>query len=187
MTKHRGRFPPAAPGSAAMKRALNAYDKFRAGAVGVEPQFQQPVKAKRVPKLLEPPGPSEHKIQAAVIDFWRHACKGYGLPEFALFACPSGGARDVITGSLLKAEGARRGVPDLILAVPRGKHHGAFIEMKRPGGRTSQEQVEFMRYLEGAGYRCAVCWSTEAAIREMKAYLALEPGMAMAHQMGLPA
>lgn len=137
--------------------------------------------------LTGAPRASEHQLQVALIQWWSHACKGYGLPEFALFACPSGGARDPITGARLKAEGARRGVPDLILAVPRGVHHGAFIEMKIPGNKPSQEQVEFMRYLEGAGYRCAVCWSTEAAIREIECYLALEPGMALAHQMSLPA
>ena len=76
------------------------------------------------------PVASEHQEQSAVISWWALAHRQYGLPEFALFAIPNGGARDVITGARLKAEGVRRGVVDLMLAKPNGTFSGLFIEMK---------------------------------------------------------
>src|SRR5437016_3101665 len=104
----------------------NAADKFYAAAAGLEPQFQNAVPAKRIRRPVDgkPDQPSEHQVQASIISWWALAHRKYGVPEFALLAVPSGGARDIVTGSLLKAEGVRRGVPDLLLAKPVGPYSG---------------------------------------------------------------
>jgi hypothetical protein len=115
--------------------------------------------------------PSEHQSQCAVISWWRLACNGYGLPEFALFAIPNGGARDPVTGALLKAEGVRPGIPDLMLAVKRGDCGGLVIEMKKVGNQTKTAQKEVLAYFNHAGYACDVCWTAEAAIATIKHYL----------------
>ena len=92
-------------------------------------------------------------------------------PELGmLFAVPNGGDRNVIVARKLKAEGVKRGVPDLCLCLPRGGYHGLFIELKRQkGGVTSPEQKAWIAALRGQGYRAEVCkGATEAwdVIRE---------------------
>lgn len=126
----------------------------------------------RRPVDKRPVGPSEHQVQSAVISWWWLQHELYGLPVFALFAVPNGGARDAITGSRLKAEGVRRGALDLILAKPTASYHGLFIEMKVGDNRPTEDQSSFMDYLDRAGYKTCVHWTSESAINEIKEYLA---------------
>ncbi len=132
-----------------------------------------PPKRHRVRRPLDgkPVHGTEHQEQSAVISWWWRAHTGYGLPVFSLFAVPNGGARDVITGANLKAEGVRKGALDLILAKPRGDYHGLFIEMKVGDNQPSDEQKEFIRYLDSVGYKTAVHWNAGTAIEEIKGYL----------------
>ena len=115
--------------------------------------------------------PSEHAMQVVVIDWWRLACKGYGLPEFALFAIPNAAKRSYKLAAYMRAEGMRAGPPDLFLAVGRRDLHGFFIEMKRRPNKVGEEQERVIKYLQGAGYIVRVCWSSEAAIAWIEDYL----------------
>lgn len=116
-------------------------------------------------------GPSEHQVQCAVIQWWARAHKQYRLPEFALFAIPNGGARDVITGARLKAEGVRRGVVDLMLAASKGERSGLFMEMKIGKNNPSPEQLAFIEHLRSQNYTASVHWESESAIQAIKDYL----------------
>jgi hypothetical protein len=128
------------------------------------------MRAKRQRRIVAA-GPSEHQEQCAVIAWWRLNHKQYKLPEFALAAVPNGGARDVITGARLKAEGVRRGTLDLMLLWPASGRHGLFIEMKVGYNKPTPEQKDFIEHLLFAGYRAVVCWSADEAIAEIKNYL----------------
>lgn len=114
---------------------------------------------------------TEHQAQKSLLLWWGFACKQWQIQESALFAIPNGGRRDAITGARLKKEGVRPGVPDLFLAVPRGKQHGLFIEMKKDGGRVSPEQREYIEMLARHGYSATVCVGSSAAIFEVEKYL----------------
>jgi hypothetical protein len=146
-----------------MVHALWGHDKPR--------QIVYADKPKRERRAPDPTVPSEHQSQCAVISWWRLACAGYQLPEFALFAIPNGGARDPITGSRLKAEGVRPGVPDLMLAAKRKNYSGLFIEMKKHGNHPTTTQKGVIAYLL-ADYECNICWTADAAITTIKHYLA---------------
>lgn len=124
-------------------------------------------KRQRAPSLV----PTEHAEQKAVIQWWAWHCTGYGLPSFALFAIPNGGNRDAITGAMLKAEGVRAGIPDLMLAKPNKFYFGLFIELKRLNTYANPAQRAVGAYLNGAAYRWVVCQGADAAIAEIKAYL----------------
>lgn len=126
-----------------------------------------PPKRPRAPSVI----PSEHSEQVTVIHFWRHACHTFKLPEFALFAVPNAGLRDPIQGAWLKAEGMRRGVPDLMLATRTQAYAGLFIELKRLDGRPSPEQQTIGAYLLNAGYAWKVCRGAGEAIEEIRWYL----------------
>lgn len=111
---------------------------------------------------------NEHCEQSAVVSWFRIA---YPYLRYVFFAIPNGGARLKVTAQLLKAEGLLPGVPDLMLAVPRGGHHGLFIEMKSPGGAVSPNQVTVQQELSSMGYKVAVCYSYFEAKSTIDEYL----------------
>lgn len=87
------------------------------------------------------------------------------------FSVPNGGNRDAITGAILKAEGAKAGVSDLLLLVPRKGYAALCIEMKKPKGRQSEAQKEFQKNVEKHGNKYVVCYSLEDFKREVDSYL----------------
>lgn len=133
---------------------------------------QAPAKKGGKPRRRASSAPSEEAEQMAVIA-WAdaHAAR---WPELAfLLHIPNGGARNAVTGARLKAQGVRRGVPDLGLFVPRGGYHGLFIELKRagPSSRLSPEQKNWVQWLRGQGYCAEVCYGADEAIAALEAYL----------------
>ena len=88
------------------------------------------------------------------------------------FAVPNGAKRSIITASILKREGVRRGVPDILLLSPSNGFHGLAIEMKKEkGGVISPEQKEWLKNLQEEGYAAFVCKGAEDAIDTIKRYL----------------
>lgn len=116
----------------------------------------------------------EHAEQVSLMQWWSLQCRRFGVPEQLLFAIPNGGQRNIITAKRMKDEGVRAGIPDLFLAVPRGKFHGLFVEMKKPqGGVVSDSQKACMQRLSENGYCVTVCHGFMDAQEAVKAYLAL--------------
>lgn len=128
---------------------------------------QAHARARREPFL-----PTESEEQRAIIEWWSYESRRRGLPEFALYAVPNGGMRHAATAGRLKAEGVRKGVPDLVLAAARGPHHGAYLELKRlEGGSITPHQKAFGEYLKKAGYAHGVAWGFDEARAFLTAYL----------------
>ena len=94
-------------------------------------------------------------------------------PELRLlFHVPNEGKRSRSTGGRMVKEGLKKGVPDIILPVPRGAYHGLFIEMKRvSGSRVSAEQRQWLQDLCEQGYAAAVCYGWKAASECIKTYI----------------
>lgn len=109
----------------------------------------------------------ESKLQQACVRWFRIQYPAYSR---RLWAVPNGGARNEITGAILKAEGAMRGVPDLFLSLPRGGYSGCFFEMKTAKGKVSDHQKAFMAEHE-KDYKCVVCRSLDDFMREVTQYL----------------
>lgn len=88
-------------------------------------------------------------------------------PQLALmFAIPNGDQRGdgtkrgaMIAGSRLKATGLKAGVWDIFLPVPKGRFHGMFIEMKKPGEsiKAGSNQERFGLHMWMNGYHTVVC------------------------------
>jgi hypothetical protein len=114
----------------------------------------------------------EHEHQVALIA-WREVVAEVYPEVGLLFAIPNGGLRRPRTAGRLKAEGARDGVPDLLLPVARGGHHGLFIEMKSPTGRLSPRQRWWANALGEAGHRVEVARGWPMACALIVDYLGL--------------
>lgn len=124
-----------------------------------------------VPPMRKKRDNVEHRYQESVIDWWSTVHAKFDVPERLLFAIPNGGWRDPIGAKNLKREGQRNGVSDLMLAVPRGIYHGAFIEMKAPGGVASDDQRAFFLEALAQGYACRFCYSVASAMDFVTGYL----------------
>ena len=131
------------------------------------------------PELALPPKPrksqgnEESRIQQAVIRWFSYAYGGLGIRhEFLLFAVPNGHRRDAITASILKREGLRAGVSDLVLAVPRGPFHGLFLELKTNTGTPSDQQRAFLAAVEAEGYCAKVANGYDQAVQAITKYAA---------------
>lgn len=127
-----------------------------------------------IPKERKKPSREESIIQQNVIRWWRVVHHSFGCAEILLFSVPNGGFRHVITAAILKAEGARKGVADLFLAVPRRGIPGLFIEMKRPKGVRSPEQIAFLAAVSQQGYDARCCYSYDEAVATITAYLTIK-------------
>lgn len=88
-----------------------------------------------------------------------------------LFHIPNGGHRHLLVAKKMKAEGVRRGVPDLMFAFPCGDYHGLFIEMKTLTGTTSKDQKNVIKALKGQNYCVEVCKGYEAAKETILNYM----------------
>lgn len=117
---------------------------------------------------------SEAQHQAAVIKWSQQPSVRHKWPELALLHhIPNGGNRDAIEGRHLKAQGVKRGVPDLHLPVARGGYHSLYIEMKTETGHTTQEQEWWGEQLLAEGNMWEVCHGWESAVRVLEWYLNL--------------
>ena len=90
----------------------------------------------------------EAAIHAAVCDHLRLRAK----PDVLWLHVPNGERRDAITGAKLKRMGTLAGTSDFLLW-----HQGnSFaLELKAPGGRPSEAQLNFMaRFAAAGGHTC---------------------------------
>lgn len=95
-------------------------------------------------------------------------------PELALLHhIPNGGRRDAVEAKHLKAQGVKRGVPDLCLPAAKGRYHGLYIEMKTERGRLSPEQKWWGERLREQGYCWLVCRGWREATEALEWYLTL--------------
>jgi hypothetical protein len=90
-----------------------------------------------------------------------------------LFAIPNGGGRSKAQAGILKSEGVKAGVWDLMLSLPIGRAPGLWIEMKSGKNTLTPEQRDWRQRMEAVGYRCAVCWSWDAAREAIEDYLSM--------------
>ena len=146
-------------------------------------QRRQPVGADGRPRVLSEIGCAPVLSSAAVrseedeqrdVITWRDASD---RPELALlFHVPNGELRTKGVGGRLRAMGTLAGVPDLLLAVPRGRFCGLAIEMKGARadgslGDTTPRQRSVLDLMERWGWAVAVCWTSAQATAAITEYL----------------
>ena len=95
----------------------------------------------------------ESNIQIACVRWFRLA---YPEPRYLICTFPNGGSRNIVTASILKAEGSRAGMPDLVIFA---QNKCFFVEMKAKTGRISESQKEIEKILTGMGFKHYICRS----------------------------
>ncbi|WP_234733425.1 VRR-NUC domain-containing protein [Tellurirhabdus bombi] len=127
------------------------------------------------PKQRKKKAEPESGLQIACVHWFRTQYKPL---ENLLFAIPNGGHRNKVVAAKLKMEGVLPGVPDLQLALPRGRFHGLFIEMKvkyATGKKnySSPEQKKRVEELLEQGYQVVICYELNEFIVAINDYLNL--------------
>ena len=114
---------------------------------------------------------NETEEQIALMD-WARMMSGIHPELKLLYHVPNEGKRSKTAGGVLKAMGLRKGVPDIVLPVPRGKYHGLYLELKRAdSGKTSEDQLWWLRQLDEQGYAVTICHGWQQASKNILAYL----------------
>lgn len=114
---------------------------------------------------------SESQIQRAAVRWFRIVHRDI---EPLFFSVPNGGYRCATTARIMKAEGQRAGVADLILLVPRQGYCALCIEMKTRKGYQSEAQKVFQEKAEEQGAKYVVCRSLDEFQKVIRWYLGEE-------------
>lgn len=103
--------------------------------------------------------PLEHVEQVTFVNEFEKA-----YPLVRLFAIPNGGFRHKATAEKLKAEGVKKGVPDLYIPAWR-----LWVEMKRvKGSRLEKEQKDWHQYLNDLGDLVIIGYGWEDAMNKVR-------------------
>lgn len=114
----------------------------------------------------------ETEEQAALVEWAdKTVINGILVGNF-LIHIPNEGKRGPKAAADTKRLGLRPGVPDLFLAIPSGKYHGLWIEMKAKTGKVTSRQKEWIERLCDVGYQAHVCNGYNEAKKVIVNYLA---------------
>lgn len=109
----------------------------------------------------------EQEIHKAVVAHLRQR----GRPGVVFWHTPNNvhgsRRRDYVAGAIHKAMGARAGVSDLI-AVHAGRIYA--LELKAPGGRPTEAQLEFIADMEKAGAFTCIAEGIDRAIAVLESW-----------------
>lgn len=104
--------------------------------------------------------------------------------------------REKNTAGMFHALGARAGVADVVMLVPRGIYHGFVIELKVPPRRPTDSQCIFLESARAQGFAACWCDSIDTTLKLIDVYLSLPPRAGLAellpatqehiHELGYP-
>lgn len=110
----------------------------------------------------------ESKLQIACVRWF-----SYQYPQLhaVFYSVPNGGRRTETEAKILKAEGVKAGVSDLILNIPNQSHTFLAIEMKTEKGRQTDNQKNWQKEVEKHGAKYVICRNTEEFMSAVNRYL----------------
>ena len=71
----------------------------------------------------------------------------------------------------LKNQGLKPGVPDYFIAIPIGRYHGLWLELKATGGKASALQNQWLERLTIQNYACVIAWGWDSARQCIEQYI----------------
>jgi len=99
------------------------------------------------------------------------AAKG-NVPAASTFAVPNGAHFATSRhGQIMKQEGLKPGVPDILVAYANHGYHGLAIEMKVPPNKVTAVQETWHQRLRANGWHVVVCATSEQAFRDWVMYV----------------
>ena len=139
--------------------------------------------------MKEPAGAyrgKEDDFQRSAMVYVRTALAASGHDRQCAMHVPNGGQRSPIVGAKLKDAGVVPGYPDIMVFLPQTlppinrrrevvvPRCGLAIELKVWPKKPSKQQEHIHELLRWSGWHVVTCWSIDAVISEVKAYLGQE-------------
>ncbi len=112
----------------------------------------------------------ESRLQQSCVRWFDY--QHYDYKEI-LFAIPNGGARSGIEAAIMKGEGVRAGVADMILLLARDGFSSLCIEFKVGKGRQSLAQQTWQIAAESVGNKYCIVRSFEEFKKEIESYIGI--------------
>lgn len=126
--------------------------------------------------------PYESDVQASAFEYMKtlRLRNGHSLWDFA-YAVPNGAMlagnaeqRARVMNSM-KKQGLKVGVSDIVIALPLGIYHGAYVEVKREKGSViSDEQRNWLALMSSVGYFTHLALGTDQVLAAITAYWSLD-------------
>lgn len=114
----------------------------------------------------------ENEEQLAVYRWWIiYVRQNPKLRVFDFHHSPNEGKRSARFGANLKHSGMQRGFEDIFIAIPSGKYHGLFVELKSMTGKVTPEQILMQARHCEMGYASCVRYGASSAIQTIIDYL----------------
>jgi VRR-NUC domain len=110
-------------------------------------------------------------------DFFKWLNLQYPQYSKLCFKIPNEGRRSYALANVFKKTGLKSGIPDVFCAIPLKDKPGLFIEFKSKGSKISPNQQFYLTEFKKVGYECAVCYSTEEAIKVFLDYMRMAKGL----------
>lgn len=144
-------------------------------ALAPSPHAQQLIKLNNDADYARRKGP-EHRAQVTFFDYmYRFHPDIYEL----LHATPNGGLRSELIGFEMKAEGQKKGYPDVSLDAARGAYHGLRMELKVGRNNLQDSQKNWRDVLVREGYAWFEVRSWEQMVEVTQRYWLLNAGDTM--------
>lgn len=116
---------------------------------------------------------SEHAIQSSFIKIIDLQIKVYPM-LCLLFAIPNAAKRSMALAAMLKAEGLRSGVPDIMFPYKNNTFNGLALEFKAGKNKPTPEQLTWMNNLAHYGWKCVVVYDALEAWDIVKHYIGVQ-------------
>lgn len=120
------------------------------------------------------PKKSESQMQISVFKDLENIPFRGGTVKDYVYAVPNGGYRTKKTGAVLKAEGVKRGVPDIHCFVAIPPFNSLYVELKTEIGTLSPDQEAVIKLLRMEGHKVVICRSEKSVIEQILKYLGIE-------------
>jgi len=113
---------------------------------------------------------SEHQIQSLFFKLVSLHERTYPMLKI-MFAVPNAAKRSMSLAAMLKAEGMRSGVPDVVFPYYNGKYHGLALEFKSAKGKPTENQLLWMTNLQEYGWDCFIVNDADEAWKIVLDYI----------------
>ena len=110
----------------------------------------------------------ESEIQKASVLWFNFQ---YPQHRYLLFSVPNGGKRNAFEAAMLKAEGVKAGVSDIVFLMANKDYHGLCLEFKIAGGKQSKDQLNFELSVTNQGFKYEIIRDCNQFIIEVSNYI----------------
>jgi len=107
-------------------------------------------------------------------DLQKRVARYLDVKKVLWFHCANERRTTMQAGARLKAKGVKSGVPDCLILKTNTIYNGLAIELKIKPNKPTAKQIEWLDKLTNEGWKTAICFSFDEALKEIDEYLLIK-------------